>query len=180
MSRILFILALLSGSFLAFSFIGDSQTKPTQQPQPRPQIDPAVIQYFAGKWGCSGEFSNGKKIEADLVFTPDLDNHWLQYRHTDRPPGAFKSLGMWGVDRITGKFISVMQDSSGSVRLFTSDGWVNNAIAFQSAQLLSPISRQERFTYTAQPAGKFKMTYEVSPDGNTWKLGDYIVCSKTP
>ncbi len=65
----------------------------------QPATDPAMVKFFAGNWSCAGEFANGKKIEADLSFVPELDGKWLLYRHADRPPGQFKALAVWGVDQ---------------------------------------------------------------------------------
>jgi hypothetical protein len=53
-------------------------------------------EFFVGEWSGAGEFSNGRKIEADVSFSTDLDNQWLSYRHTDRAPNKYKAWGMWG------------------------------------------------------------------------------------
>jgi hypothetical protein len=51
------------------------------------------VEFFAGDWNGNGEFANGKKIEAEVNFAPDLDRQWLVYRHTDRPPNRYNALG---------------------------------------------------------------------------------------
>lgn len=133
---------------------------------------------FVGSWDCAGEFLNGTKIAATISVTLELDGTWLQVRHADKPPHDFKALAMWGVEASSGKLISVMHDSFLGARLFTSDGWSNRTIRFESTRLMSAPMRRERFTYAVKPDGKFRMDYEVSKDGSTWKLGDYIVCTK--
>jgi hypothetical protein len=135
-------------------------------------IDPSMVRFFSGRWGCSGEFANGGKIEADLSFTQELDAHWLLYRHGDRPPGKFKALAMWGIDRESGGLISVVQ-------LFSGDGWRDGVVTFESAAILDHKPARERFRYERQSPESFKLTYEVgTPDGR-WRLGDYIVCTKS-
>jgi hypothetical protein len=138
-----------------------------------------LAEFFTGDWACTGEFANGKKIEADASFTRELDGKWILYRHTDRPPGPFKALAVWGIDRLSGKTISVMQDNFGNERLFTSEGWKDGAITFTRTALLEPDNGQkvndERFRYERRSSESFKMTYERLVDSK-WKLGDFLVC----
>jgi len=148
-----------------------------QTASPTPSTDPGMIRFFAGEWSCAGEFANGKKIAADLKFSPELDNKWLLYWHADRPPGAFKSVAMWGVDRESGKLVSIAQDIAGGVRLFTSDGWKDGAVTFESGSILDHRPSRERFRYERQSPDSFKMTYEVGTAAG-WRMGDYIVCSR--
>lgn len=133
--------------------------------------------FFAGNWGCAGEFANGKKIEADVSFVSELDGKWLIYRHSDRPPGPFKALAIWGVDQPTGRLISVMEDNFGNARLFTSDGWKDGSVTFTRAAMLKQKLSEERFRYERQSDKAFKMTYERSVEGH-WKMGDFIVCTR--
>ena len=163
------------------------KTQSTTPPPPAPKSTPAApkrtppdfIEFFAGEWSGAGEFANGKKIEADVTFTPDLDQQWLVYRHTDRAPGIYKALGTMGIDRPSGQFVMLLNDSGGGVRLFASEGWANGKIVFEKTAMLNkPITSQERFTFERQADNSFKMTYETNRDGQTWKLGDYLVFKK--
>ena len=140
--------------------------------------DASMVKFFSGSWGCTGEFSNGKKIAADITFRPEMDGKWLVSSHADRPPGPYKSLSTWGVDRETGKLVAVIHDIAGGVRLFTSDGWVNGSVTFERAALLDQKIRHERFRYEQQSAESFKMTYEVHGPEGPWKMGDYLVCTR--
>jgi hypothetical protein len=143
----------------------------------QPATDPAMSRFFGGNWSCAGEFASGKKIEADVSFAPELDGKWLLYRHTDRPPGPFKAMALWGVDQPSGNLISVMEDNFGNARLFTSDGWTDGSVTFTRAAILDQKISQERFRYERQSADSFKMTYERSVD-NHWKMADSIVCMR--
>ena len=136
-----------------------------------------LAEFFSGNWGCAGEFANGRKIEADISFTPELDGKWIVYRHDDRPPGPFKALAMWGVDQPSGKTISTMHDNFGNARLFLSDGWKDGAIVFTRAQLVDQRISEERFRYERQSLNSFKMTYERVADGK-WKMGDFLLCAR--
>jgi len=140
-------------------------------------VDPAMIKFFVGSWGCAGEFANGKKIEADVSFASELEGKWLLYRHEDRPPGRFKATALWGVDQGSGKLISVMEDNFGNARLFTSEGWKNGLVTFTRAEFLDQKINQERFRYERQSDNGFKMTYERLVDAQ-WKMGDFIVCTR--
>jgi hypothetical protein len=185
-----FVLSIFLGFLCAFSSgiqVG-AQTATPQSAQPptaktapatTKPLDSSLVSFFRGEWKCAGEFSNGRKIEAELSFSPELDGKWLQYRHADLPPNSFKAFAMWGIDQNSGKIISLMQDNFGGARLFTAGGWTNNTIQFVSAPLISPPTRQERFTFAAQSDATFKMTYEFSRDGVTWRVGDFIVCARS-
>ena len=83
----------------------------------QPATDPAMVKFFVGNWSCAGEFANGKKIEADLSFVPELDGKWLLYRHADRPPGQFKALAVWGVDHPSGRLVSIVEDNFGNAKV---------------------------------------------------------------
>jgi hypothetical protein len=139
--------------------------------------DPAMIKFFSGNWSCAGEFANGKKVEADLSFVPELDGKWLLYHHADRPPGQFKALAVWGVDQPSGTLVSIAEDNFGNARLFTSDGWKDGSVTFNRAAILDQKMSGERFRYERQSGDSFKMTYEQSVGGQ-WKLGDFIVCAR--
>jgi hypothetical protein len=143
----------------------------------QPTTDPAMIKFFSGNWSCAGEFANGKKIEADVSFTPELDGKWLLYRHSDRPPGQFKAVALWGVDQSSGALVSMAEDNFANARLFTSDGWKDGSVTFTRATILDQKITQERFRYERQSSDVFKMTYERSLDGQ-WKLGDFVVCAR--
>ncbi len=143
----------------------------------QPSTDPTMIKFFGGNWSCAGKFASGKKIEAEVSFTPELDGKWLLYRHSDRPPGPFKALTQWGGDQPSGSLVSVMEDNFGNARLFTSDGWKDGSVTFSRAAILDQKISQERFRYERQSDDSFKMTYERSADGE-WKMGDFIVCTR--
>ena len=159
---------------------------------PRRQANPAgpvrltddLIEFFSGDWIGSGEFASGKKIEADVNFTPDLDRQWLVYRHTDRTPNKYKALGMWGFETASSRFVMIVTDNFGGARRFSSDGWVNGKVVFEKVPSCLPPADQatssganirERFTFERRNSDTFKMTYETSLDGTNWRLGDYLV-----
>src|SRR5580700_11054777 len=83
-------------------------------PAQQSKTDPARVKFFAGNWSCTGEFASGKKIEANVSFTCELDGKWLLYRHNDRAPGPFKALALWGVDQPSRSLVAVMEDNFGN------------------------------------------------------------------
>ena len=148
------------------------------QPPPAAPGSAEMFAYLAGRWSCAGEFANGRKLEADLAWTPQLDGKWLELRHTDRAPGRFQAIAHWGTDPATGTMVSVTFDIGGGVRLFTAaDGWTNRAVVFETRQLMAPPRGRERFTWRAESDTTLRMTWEVERDG-AWRMGDYLVCNK--
>lgn len=163
---------------------------PTATPPPKfepPTRLPAdLVGFFAGEWQGEGEFANGRKIEADVSFTSDLDDQWLVYRHRDRAPNRYQALGTWGYESASRTFVMVVQDNFGGSRLFASAGWKDGRIVFLKAATITPHPQtdagspafQERFTFERQSDEAFKMTYESSKDGSNWRLGDCLVFKK--
>lgn len=69
----------------------------------------------------------------------------------------------------------LVNDNFGGARLFVSDGWLEGRIVFNSENLLTRSSVLERFTFARESASTFRMSYETSQDGKTWRLGDYLI-----
>lgn len=138
-----------------------------------------MVQFFLGSWTGNGAFANGNKIAADLSFRLSLDSAWIMYEHTDKAPNRYKALSMWGVDRQTGEFVDYVFDNFRGHRKFSSDGWQDGKLIL-TRQVPQPTNSvlYERFTYEKLSPQSFKMTYEKSQDGSTWKLGDYLTFTK--
>ena len=145
-------------------------------------IPAEIANYFSGTWSGKGEFASGKKIEAEVSFTPDLNNQWLLYRHTDKLPNQYKSLGMWGVERNSKKLVMVVSDSFNSARLFVSEGWQQDKLEFNNSMPITPMAisnaRKERFIFEKISLDSFKMTYESNTNDSGWKLGDFLIFNK--
>ncbi len=86
----------------------------------------------------------------------------------------YKAMGMWGYESATRQLVMTVNDNFGGARTFNSTGWADGKVVFATA----PSARQERFTFERQNPTQFKMTYEVSSDGKTWRMGDYVVFVK--
>lgn len=149
------------------------------QAQTSKQLPAALVQFFLGNWTGEGAFANGNKIAADLSFRLSLDSAWIMYEHTDRPPHNYKALSMWGVDVQTGELVDYVFDNFHGHRKFSSEGWKDGKLMLtrQVSQLTNNIV-YERFVYEQLSPQSFKMTYERSLDGNTWKLGDYLTFTR--
>jgi hypothetical protein len=138
-----------------------------------PTVHPGLFEYFTGHWHCAGAFASGKPIASDAAFTPDLENHWLQYRHDDEPPNRYHALSIWGIDAHTNRLVSAVHDNFGGVRFFVSSGWDGQRVIFDND------TDHSRFTYTVDTPTAFRMRYEVSRDSaRTWTLGDSLRCVK--
>ncbi len=176
MKKIVYFLILLT----VFSVIISGQEKTQTKSNPLakykiPNVVPVeMAEFFVGEWEGHGEFSSGKKIEADVSFTMELDNQRLLYRHADRLPNRYKALGTWGYDQETNKFVMFVQDNFGGSRLFESDGWKDGKVVFLKDVPATAAAYPERFTFEAKAPNLFKMTYEASREGKNWKVGDYI------
>jgi hypothetical protein len=166
---------LLAAAAFGVAFLTTPATIDAQQPAPPPLLDSALVAAFHGTWHCAGAFANEKKIESDMMFSADLDRHWLRLVHDDRPPNGYHAQSMWGTDASTGKWMAMIFDNFGGARKFTSSGWDGHGIQLDGA----PGPRRERFTYAVESTSTFRMRYEVSADsGTTWHLGDELRCTR--
>ena len=150
-----------------------------QAPTPSPRADSALIKFFTGHWKGQGAFAGGQPIAAEVSFQPTLDSAWLVYEHRDLPPGIYKATSMWGVDPRTGQFIAYTFDNFHGHRQWLSSGWAAGRLVLSTGGYSSPTGVVfEHFIYEQQSAHQFKMTYETSLDGVTWRLGDWLVFTR--
>jgi hypothetical protein len=150
----------------------------SQAPAPA-RLDPDLVAFFTGHWKGEGAFAQGQKIAAEVSFAPSLDSAWLVYEHRDVPPGAYKATSMWGVDERTGQFVAVTFDNFHGHRQWLSSGWSGGKLVLSTGNYSSPGGMMfEHFIYERLSATQFKMTYEVSRDGITWRLGDWLVFTR--
>lgn len=150
-----------------------------QTPNSNNKLSNEFENFFVGHWAGDGEFLSGKKIAADLTFKLSLDSSWIICEHADKIPNRYKALSMWGVDMLSGQFVAYSFDNFHGHRKFVSDGWKDNKLVLTTNNY-SPQRGLvfEHFLYEKLSGNSFKMTYETSKDGITWKLGDYLVFNK--
>jgi hypothetical protein len=144
-----------------------------------PKISAEFLNFFIGTWKGEGEFANGKKIAADVSFTLTLDSSWIAYEHTDQLPNRYKSVSMWGLDGTTGQFVAYAFDNFHGHRKFVSDGWKEGKLILTTHEFYPQRGIVfQHFIYEKLSGSSFRMTYETSKDGITWKLGDFLVFNK--
>jgi len=88
-------------------------------PSPASAAPLAALSSFVGQWKCAGKFEgSGKAIEAHVSFQSDLEQHWIFFRHDDKPPFPYHAVGQWGWDESRKEFVMLVEDSGGGVRVF--------------------------------------------------------------
>lgn len=144
----------------------------------RKKIDPAITNFFQGSWVGEGQLANGRSVTADASFQLSLDGCWLMYNHTDRLPNRYKAISMWG-NEPSGNLLDYVFDNFQGHRLFTSRGWNPEEVNFVYRDtVVSGDAVFQRFTYKKLSSDSFKMTYDVSKDGNQWRLGDWLIFTR--
>jgi hypothetical protein len=132
-----------------------------------------------GKWSCAGVFpSNGKKIESQIGFVPDLDGAWLVTRHDDLPPNVFHDAEYWGYDSAAKQFVAYIYDNFGGVRKFTSSGWVEDKLIWLGEPSKTEPPRLERFVYKRDSSAQIEVNWEVKQGTKDWAIGDTLTCKK--
>lgn len=130
---------------------------------------------LTGRWTCHGVFpATGKTIDASLRFEPDLQGTALVKHHDDTSPSAsYHALEAWGYDATTHRYRATILDSVGGARLFSSDGWKDGRLVWQSAPEVQPA---QRFIYVREPGKGLRIDWEVQRDGG-YVVGDTLQCS---
>lgn len=140
-----------------------------------------VFDYFQGEWVGSGEFANGKRIDARVSFATELGGNWMIHRHVDQEPNKFQSMAFWGVERNQAFLTMMLVDNFKSMRRFQSEGFNQNTLVFEDSLPTSATTdvtaprRRERFTFLKLKDDLFQMTYESNTNDQGWKLGDWIL-----
>jgi hypothetical protein len=137
-----------------------------------------LAELFAGAWNCSGHFENGKVITSSESFSPILGGQWLAEEHVDNPPFRYAAHALWGWNKEAQLFTLTVYDNFGGARLFTSRGWLEDALTFEAREFVSPAARQERFIYKRLPARGYSVEYQTLDKSNVWRLGDALACMK--
>jgi hypothetical protein len=162
-----------------------------QAAAPPAHADPAMAAFFTGHWKGEGAFAGGRTIAAEVSFQPTLDSAWLLYEHRDLPPaspaaglrrpqGIYKATSLWGVDPRTGQFIAYTFDNFHGHRQWLSSGWAAGRLVLSTGGYSAPAGTVfEHFIYERLSDNQFKMTYETSRDGVEWRLGDWVIFTRS-
>lgn len=144
----------------------------------------ALFSRLEGGWNCAGAFASGKPLEADLAFERGLGGRTLRYTHRDRLPSVYLQDGSWGVDKESGRLVSLAftglgPEPSPTAALYAAETVSPTSVVFVHQRLLKEPWAPNRFTYALE-GETLRMTWEVQRQ-EIWKMGDYLVCRrKTP
>jgi hypothetical protein len=165
------------GIFLMLLFT--TTITPGQSVSQKSNLPDGLLNFFVGNWTGRGEFANGKKISANLSFELSLDSTWLVSKHTDILPNKYKAISMWGVDAVSEQFVAYTFDNFRGNRKFVSNGWKNGKLILTTQEYYPQRGLMfQHFIYKKLSDNSFKMTYEISSDGISWTLGDYLIFKK--
>lgn len=156
-----------------------SANPPASQGAASPTKLKGEIESFAslsGAWKCKGVFpANGKAIESQITFTPDLEGAWLLVRHDDLPPNRFHALELWGFDKDQKLFVAHIYDNFGGQRKLTSSGWDDKQLTWL---LESPgTAGTQRFVFKRETPEQLMVNWEVKGANSDWQIGDTLTCN---
>ena len=138
----------------------------------------AELQWFSGQWSCDGKFAgSGEAISADLSFEPALDGKWILFHHDDRPPFSYHALSEWGWDEKAQQYISVIQDSTGGIRLFYSPGFADSRLVWDGKALENSAAPSERLEFVKNGPNTFTVSYSFQQKGE-WHAVDTSNCTR--
>lgn len=141
-----------------------------------------LFTFFTGSWDCAGAFADGRSLEADLLFAPELEGRILRYQHADRPPNRYAASATWSLDTDSKQLVSlsvftIADTTVVSPSLFVASEWTDSSVTFVADTLLSPPFAPHRFRYESEATDRFRMTFEVQR-GGSWEMGDYLICRR--
>jgi hypothetical protein len=166
MHRIILIVA----TFFCLS-VGSFCQNTTPAPSPLAPLAP-----FLGEWTCAGKFEgSGKAIGAHVSLRYDLNQHWIVFRHDDKPPFAYHALSQWAWDEAHKEFVMVVEDSGGGVRVFRAPAG-DKEVVWTGDAMGSEKPPAQRFTFRTIDARHFFTSYSVLR-GTAWILVDSSTCS---
>lgn len=133
------------------------------------------MQFLVGAWDCAGRFvSSGKPIASTIRFNFDVGGKVLVKHHDDKPPNGYHAIEDWVAKR-DGGYAAAIVDGYSGVREFDATGWKHDSLTWQSGAGITP---GQRFIYTRLGDDSFRVDWEVSRDGKSWKTGDTLTCKR--
>ena len=139
----------------------------------RALLPPDIVSYFMGNWKGGGKFTNGKELESELSFVPEIGNECILVRQKEKPPNTLEFIALWTVDSVSGDLLMLLASNHDSRGVFRSRGWQDSKIVFQSGPELLAHWALERFTFERESSSAFQARNEMSTDdGTTWRMGD--------
>lgn len=128
-----------------------------------------------GAWTCHGVFpASGKTIDSTVRFDTDLAGKAMVKHHEDVAPAQYRAVETWGYDARSTRYNAVILDNFGGARIFSTEGWRDNRLAWTSAPEVKPA---QRFVYTRMPRSHLRIDWEVEKEGKL-ALGDTLDCSR--
>lgn len=129
-----------------------------------------------GHWTCNGVFpASGKTITSELRFDSDLGGKALLKHHDDTsPPSLYHAVEAWGYDAKANRYNATILDNFGGTRLFSSEGWTKEGLAWTSATEVKPT---QRFVYVRLGKDRLRVDWEVERNG-AWVVGDTLTCER--
>lgn len=129
-----------------------------------------------GAWTCHGVFpASGKTIDSTVRFALDLDGKALVKHHDDTsPPALYHALEAWGYDAKNQRYNATILDSFGGARLFSSEGWKDGRLVWNSAPEVKPA---QHFIYVREGREGLRIDWEVERNG-AFVIGDTLHCSR--
>lgn len=134
------------------------------------------LRYFVGSWHCNGTFpATNRPISSDLDFMPDFDGRGAIVHQDDVPPNVYHAVSLWAPASGTRTLNAALQDVTGAVRRFSSEGWSGNVLTWSSALDVSP---PQRFRFTRMELDVMRVDWEVVAHGEAYVLGDTLTCKR--
>lgn len=164
-----------AGSMAIFCSLPSVAISANAAPTSRLQHDVSPLAFFVGSWSCTGHFANGKPISSRETYTPILDGHWLEMRHTDQPPHRYNAIELWQYDPAARQFSVHVFDNFGGERHYLSTGWEEGKLVLHNT---ATSGYTDRFVFERHSAILYEVTYASRKGAGTWKVGDTLICKR--
>ena len=146
----------------------------------KPDANLRNLDYFAGKWNCTGtDLSSGKPMAtAGTAYGRwDYDNRWLVVDLNQSKPMAMKAAAFLGYDSGPKQYVVGYLDSTGGYGTSGSKGWMGDTITYDGEAHMMGMAMKGRDWFQKMGANKFKHVFEVEEKG-AWKKMLEETCTK--
>ena len=161
-------------------------TAPAMQ-APKPAAELATLEFFNGRWGCTGHFLGNEMApahatSATVMTAPELGGFWRMARYTEKKttensmPYALSAV--WGYDAAQKRLIEQGVDNIGGYWTFTSNGWTGEVLVFEGESQMMGHKAGGRDTFTKKGANEFVHLGEMQGQDGTWAKVDEETCKK--
>ena len=123
------------------------------------------LNYFVGRWDvASKDVASGAILQVDYTIETAPGGAWLAGASASND-GSLNARDMWGRDPLTGEFIRVIFDGSGTFATVRSPGWADDRLVLEGEARSKGGTVRVRETISRVSPQRFEAVWEAYRNG---------------